>query len=206
MTPRMRRASTGRGWPAQCVEHGVLDDASCLFTAGQDRLSRSDRAGTTSRNHEQRLQHERRGVRFTPGHGREPAGSLSCRTITQQGERGTAVHPFRHAILLGSAPPPAQGVQGSLRRGGVRRGLERRHQGEYTNVLPSNVRAPDMSPQCPVGEVTENSRWGQRRVAVCPLVGCGSPEGSPAKAALVRLGAEPGTCRPAAGGSGRRLG
>ncbi len=64
------------------------------------------------RNHEQRLQHERRGVRFTPGRGREPTGSLGCRTITQHSERRTAVHPFRHAILLGSAPPPAQGALG----------------------------------------------------------------------------------------------
>jgi hypothetical protein len=85
------------------------------------------------RNHELRLQHQRRRVRFTPGHGREPAGSLSCRTITQQSERGTAVHPFRHAILLGSAPPPAQGALGD-------RYVEEAFAGVWNGVTKANLR------------------------------------------------------------------
>jgi hypothetical protein len=73
------------------------------------------------------------GVRFTPGHGREPAGSLSCRTITQQSERGTAVHSLRHAILLGSAPPPAQGALGD-------RYVEEAFAGVWNGVTKANIR------------------------------------------------------------------
>ena len=145
----------------------MLDDASCLFTAGQDRLSRSDRAGTTSRGC------STKGVGcdlllVAAGSRQDRSAAVRSRSTVSGEQRFTR---FDMPSSSARHPRPRKAHWGSLRRGGVRRGLERRHQGEYTNVLPSNVRAPDISPQCPVGEVTENSRWGQRRVAVCPLSG-----------------------------------
>jgi hypothetical protein len=167
MTLRMRRASARRG--GQPSASGTACSPTRAVSSLRARIGHPGRIAEEPR---AELQQERRGARLTPGHDREPAGSLSRRTITHTSERGPAVHSFRHAIHLGSAPPPAQGTLGDRYvEEAFAGGLERRHQGEYTNVLPSNVRVPDKSPQCPVGEVTENSRWCQRRVAVCPLSG-----------------------------------
>ena len=180
----------------------MLDDASCLFTAGQDRLSRSDRAGTTSRGC------GTKGVRrdlllVTAGSQQGRSVAVRSRSRVSGEQRFTR---FDTPSLLGSAPPPAQGAPGivtSRRRSpGSGTASPRRI---YECLTIECTRARHVTAM-PGRRSYRDSRWGQRRVAVCPLVGCGSPEGSPAKAALVRLGAEPGTCRPAAGGSGRRLG
>ena len=193
MTLRMRRASARRG--GQPSASGTACSPTRAVSSLRARIGHPGRIAEEPR---AELQQERRGARLTPGHDREPAGSLSRRTITHTSERGPAVHSFRHAIHLGSAPPPAQGTLGD-------RYVEEAFAGVWNGVTKANIRILTIK-STRARHVTAMLA-GRRSYREQPMGwGCGSPGGTPAKAALGQLAAGPGIRRPAVRGSGRHSG
>ncbi len=151
------------------------------------------------RNHEQRLQHERRGVRFTPGHGREPAGPLSCRTITQQSEREIQ-RLIRFDMPSSSARPPGPrkahwGIVTPRRRSPGSGTASPRRIHEYLVIQCFLLKHGDPDIRR-VDRPDREGRWSPRHEKLprtadgaseglrSAVEGCGSPGGTPARRRL----------------------